>query len=285
MDINQHRLDMSAFQANKTYHWLATDTKIRFEKFLKEDNQKKENLQYYLENPIEYKLNNFGFRTPDDFNFNDEGNLFIGCSHTIGIGLHLEHVWSYKLNQIIGGKFWNLGLAGTGVQTHFRLLLGFCKKLKIKNIFHYAPKYPRYEFIINGIPTHFLMNEYTNNSDWEKQFGSLCRESLINDDQSNMTYNSHIYAIKGLANELGINYYVTDYEPKSTKNDKSLKARDIFHFSIKQQHEILNEFLKMYDINLYNKYSNYDNLHNIDGNDTINNDIDYGYIKTKKTIF
>jgi hypothetical protein len=116
---------MESFKPNKTYYWLATDTKERFKKFLQEENQKKQNLQYYLENPIEYKLNNFGFRTPDDFNSNDEGNLFIGCSHTIGIGLHLENVWSYKLNQIIGGKFWNLGIAGTGVQTHFRLLFGF----------------------------------------------------------------------------------------------------------------------------------------------------------------
>jgi hypothetical protein len=275
---------MESFKPNKTYYWLATDTKERFKKFLQEENQKKQNLQYYLENPIEYKLNNFGFRTPDDFNSNDEGNLFIGCSHTIGIGLHLENVWSYKLNQIIGGKFWNLGIAGTGVQTHFRLLLGFCKELKIKNIFHYAPRYPRYEFIVNGLQKHFLMNEYINTNEWEKQFGSICRESLINDDQIDMTYNSYIYAIKGLANELGINYYVTDYEPKYTETDNSLKARDIFHFSIKQHHQILNEFLKIYDVNLYNKYSDYANLYSIGGNDEINNDIDYGHIKTKKTI-
>ena len=283
MNIYQHRLDMSEFKPNKTYYWLATDTKTRFEDHLKEQNsQKEKNLQYYLKTPIEYKLNNYGFRTPDDFNSIDEGNLFIGCSHTIGIGLHLDHVWSYKLNQIIGGKFWNLSMAGTGVQTHFRLLLGFCKELKIKNIFHYAPRYPRYEFIVNGVPKHFLMNEYT--EEWENQFGSLCRESLINEDQVNMVYDSYTYAIKGLASELGVNYYVNDYVPKFTDSDESLKARDIFHFSIKQQHQILNEFLKMYDVNVYNKHSNFDNLYKIKGNDLINDDIDYGHIKTKKTI-
>ena len=62
--------------------------------------------QYYLKNPIEYQFNNYGFRTPDDFNNIDYGNVFLGCSHTIGIGHHLENTWSFKVNQTIGGKFW-----------------------------------------------------------------------------------------------------------------------------------------------------------------------------------
>ena len=40
---------------------------------------------------IEYKLNNEGFRTPDDFNSMDEGNIFLGCSHTFGVGLPIEN--------------------------------------------------------------------------------------------------------------------------------------------------------------------------------------------------
>ena len=192
MDIYQHRVDLETYEPNRTHYWIPSDSKERFILSLQE-NPKNKNLHYYIENPIEYKLNNFGFRTPDDFNSIDEGNVFIGCSHTMGIGLHLENVWSYKLNQILGGKFWNLAIGGTGVQTHFRILFAFCKKLKIKNIFHYAPKYPRYEFFINNVPQNFLMNLYTD--DWEKQFGSLCKDSLFNEDQLDMTYMAHILSL------------------------------------------------------------------------------------------
>ena len=130
-----------------------------------------------MENPIEYKLNNEKFRTPDDFNLIDEGNVYLGCSHTFGIGLHLENVWSYKLNQKIGGKFWNLSVAGTGVVSHYRILKGYYKELKIKNIFHFAPKYPRFEFIINHKPFSFNMG-----ADGVKYLqGNLFNNSFCND--------------------------------------------------------------------------------------------------------
>jgi hypothetical protein len=101
---------------------------------------------------IEYSLNNYGFRTPDDMNLDGEGNVFLGCSHTFGIGHYLDNTWSYKLNQKIGGKFWNLSVPGTGIMTHYRMLNEVRSDIKIKNIFHYAPRYPRYEFYIDNMP-------------------------------------------------------------------------------------------------------------------------------------
>ena len=87
--------------------WFGTDFKELFEKnYKKYPND--ESLKYYQENPIEYISNNYGFRTTDDFNDTDEGNVFLGCSFTFGLGLHLEDTWAYKVNKTIGGKFWNL---------------------------------------------------------------------------------------------------------------------------------------------------------------------------------
>ena len=154
--IYRHKndLDDRGFKSDYSYGFIETDSLEQWEKTLKKypDNP---SVQYYLNNPIEYKLNNRGFRTPDNFNSKDIGNVFLGCSHTFGIGHHLENTWSYKLNNIIGGKFWNLSVGGTGVTSHFRLLLGYYKELNIKNIFHFAPKYPRYEFIENGRPQFY----------------------------------------------------------------------------------------------------------------------------------
>ena len=90
----------------------------------------------------------------DDFNDEGEGNIFLGCSFTFGLGLHLEDTWSYKVNKEIGGKFWNLSLPGCGMDESFRYLYEFKDYLKIKNIFHLAPPFQktRYEFIVDDEP-------------------------------------------------------------------------------------------------------------------------------------
>ena len=129
--------------------WVGMDDKELFVKNCKEYPNSK-SLKYYKENPIEYSFNNYGFRTPDEFNSIDEGNVFIGDSHTMGNALHLENIWSYKLNKDLGGKFWNLSQGGSGIQSSYRLLGGFKDRLKIKNIYHLALHHPRFEFIYEG---------------------------------------------------------------------------------------------------------------------------------------
>jgi hypothetical protein len=280
MKIYRHRCQLEEGLSNEKYDWISSDTKEIFDN-IKNTYPNDESVKYYLNNPITYKLNNFGFRTPDDFNINNEGNVFIGCSHTFGVGLPLEHTWSYKLNQIIGGKFWNLGVGGSGITTHFRLLLAYHKEFKIKNIFHFAPFYARYEYIINNVPTVFNMNHY--DVSWRKQFGMLCEESLINNDQRRFMFDSITYAIKGLAAEIGVNYYYTEWQPewKNLDWDGSLRARDFMHFSVGKQHKIYQHFLKMYDETLYEKYKDYSNF--LKPND-INIYENFGEIKNSKTL-
>lgn len=257
--ILKHRahLDDSSKMHNNEYDFIETDSAIIWDEHLQRKyyNSHKYSIQYYIKNPVKYKLNNCGFRTPDDFNSEDEGNVFLGCSHTFGIGHHLENTWSYKLNQTIGGKFWNLGIGGTGVATHFRLLLGFYKELKIKNIFHFAPKYPRYEFIENGMPQNYIINDYKKS--WESKFGNLMVDSLLTDEQCEFNWMSYTYAIKGLAKEIGCNYYLIEGDAGwHGQDDNSLVARDLLHHTTKVQHSIYLDFLKIYDNDLYEKYVN-----------------------------
>lgn len=255
--ILKHRNHLydSNFMVNQEYDFVETDSEKRWKDNLKRkfNNFNNYSLQYYIQNPIKYKLNNFGFRTTDDFNSIDEGNVFLGCSHTFGIGHHLENTWSYKLNQIIGGKFWNLGVGGTGVTTHFRLLLGFYKELKIKNIFHYAPMYPRYEFIENKRPQNYIICDY--NENWLSKFGSLMSDSLLTDEQTEFNWIVYTNAIKSLANEINVNYYLIEGDTGfHSQDDNSLVARDLLHHTTAYQHTIYQKFLKLYDEKLYMKY-------------------------------
>lgn len=252
--ILKHRceLDDLKLSAGRIHDFIPTDSKQLWNYHLK-TKKDEPSVHYYALNPIEYKLNNAGFRTPDDFNSQDIGNVYLGCSHTFGIGHHLENTWSYKLSKIVGGKFWNLGLGGTGVDAHFRILLAFYKELKIKNIFHYAPMYPRYEFIENKRPQGYIVADY--NEKWIPKFGNLMLDSLLTDEQVELNWHKNTSAIRGLASEIGATYYLIEgSDGWHGRDDESLLARDLIHYTTQYQHKVYQNFLKIYDINLFEEY-------------------------------
>jgi hypothetical protein len=239
----------SLYNKNKTELFCAMDTQELWDK-----NSKKylndETTKYYQKNPIEYFFNNCGFRTPDDFNDKDEGNIFLGCSNTMGIGHLLENTWSYKLNKHIGGKFWNLSQGGSGTDTAFRLLYGFKDYLKVKNIFHLTtPSYHpfRYEFIINSKP--ILMNVLFDDGKYAKELlgDDFVENSLMNEDFAKLRYDKTMYAIKSLAKDMGCNYhvFVETEDVWNIKEDSSIGARDFVHMTIGQQNSIYESFLKI----------------------------------------
>jgi hypothetical protein len=244
----------SYYPANESWNWTLFDNKENFNK-----NLSNKSLKYYKENPIEYSFNNYGFRTPDDFPDTERihpqrwserqayGNVFLGCSHTMGVGHHLENTWSYKLNKHIGGKFWNLSQGGCGIQTDYRLILAWKDTLKIKNIFHYTVPWPRFEFF-NGKEVIGL-NHQRHNVRWKyKQFRwDFYLDVLSGEEYCNYNQMVYINAIKGLSHDIGCNYYyLTDkILKKFDENDNSIPARDLGHYSTGKQNFIYEEFKKL----------------------------------------
>ena len=78
------------YPKNTIVEWIPSDTEEAFLERLEKD-PTNASLLHYLENPITYELNNYGFRTPVYFTEGIEGNVFLGCSHTMGIGHYLEN--------------------------------------------------------------------------------------------------------------------------------------------------------------------------------------------------
>ena len=76
-------------------------------------------LDFYPNHPISYKINNFGFRSDDISEKTVKDNyVFIGCSNTFGLGVPVDHIWSYQLNNFLNGSsFINLGTRGGNVET------------------------------------------------------------------------------------------------------------------------------------------------------------------------
>ena len=262
----------SLYNKNKTELFCAMDTQELWDK-----NSKKylndETTKYYQKNPIEYFFNNCGFRTPDDFNDKDEGNVFLGDSNTFGIGHHLENTWSCKLNKELDGKFWNLSQGGSGIQAAYRLLGGFKDMLKIKNIYHLALPHPRFEFIYEGnvvklspYTIDFLIQTDKIKFDkspttieyWQDgkkistkvhSFKQFYINMLANEEYVDFIHNGYIYALKGLANELGCNYYYLTgldiFEEYGGSNDNSFQARDLIHYTVGKQNFVYEQFKKL----------------------------------------
>jgi len=231
--------------ANSTLKWelVGIDTEENFNNRLKEENHP--DLIYYQKNPIEYRLNNYGFRSDDDFFEGDEGNIFLGCSHTFGTGHYIENVWSYLVNKAVGGKFLNLGVGGSGIATGFRMLNYWLDKFKVKNIFIYYPHKYRYE-LYNGV--HFTYSPAHNDTQFSKQLSQILLEEVQAEDH----YLSKLYAIYYLALKKNIPTHVVFEEYPSNHhpnpNAKVLLARDA-HYNTAQHYALYKEMLGIYNKN------------------------------------
>lgn len=70
---------------------------------------------YYNTTEILYEYNNLGHRCKK-FEDLDQNNyiLFIGCSHTMGVGLELEKTYPYLLSEKLKMDYYNLAVPATG---------------------------------------------------------------------------------------------------------------------------------------------------------------------------
>jgi len=221
--------------ASKKLDWFATDSEGSFKEELPEDPNNKD-LLYYKKNPITYKFNNYGFRSHIDFYEGMEGNIFLGCSHTFGIGHHLENVWSWKVNQAIGGNFINLSIGGSGISTAARILHAYKDFFKPKNIFLHHPHPYRYEhfnpatkrwvvYMCNTSNSNDIFNHGLNSSPYFKNM-------LLDPNTAKRNYLTNYYWIKNIAKDLGANFYcipIVDNYKVRKGNIIPERARDQHH--------------------------------------------------------
>ena len=228
--------------------WSGRDNLTRFEKnkIKYPDNF---SIKHYTEHPIVYSVNNDFYRTPDDFNSNEVGNMYLGCSHTFGIGLYLEDIWAYKLNNIIGGKFWNLGIGGTGFITAYRVFMHYIEKLQVSNVFMYVPHPFRYEV--------FLDNKWERLGGW--MFGenkmdpfSPLAKFLLNHRTAFLISTMVLKSISYECEKRGIDFYFYNLppaEPKTTEelsHNKQRTARDLIHMPVVYHDKLCDTFYEMY---------------------------------------
>jgi hypothetical protein len=142
---------------NATRVWFPSDTKEIYEEHIK--NPKFRDLiptEYF-----NYEFNNYGFRCDNftDYSKHKYRILFLGCSHTEGIGLPVEETWAYKLLQRINEElgenipYWTIAMGGTGLDAQTRALYQLNDMLRPNIIIALFPEVCRRE-VYNGF--HYL---------------------------------------------------------------------------------------------------------------------------------
>ena len=76
LDLDLYRMSYKPKLANMVNGFSAPDSKENWKTLCKKE-PNSDIVEYYKKNPIEYRHNNYGFRTPDDFNDVDIGNVFL----------------------------------------------------------------------------------------------------------------------------------------------------------------------------------------------------------------
>jgi hypothetical protein len=233
------RFDFQTYpNRNKTVKFTVTDTEELWKK-----NKKKKKFKYYLDKELTYKLNNYGYRTPYNFKKGDEVNIFLGCSHTFGYGIHLENTWPYLLTEEIGGNIVNLAIAGCSIDRQFRELYYWMNFFKIKNIFHFQPIYAREEFLNDKGYHKFSVQDSP-----IEILNNVKEEFLIDNFGSDIhimrKYVTNILSIESISNRIGCDYYYIHELPEHDVN--GIPARDNMHMDVNGHKKIYKQFLEKY---------------------------------------
>lgn len=223
--------------ANKEIFWLPTDTKERYDQNIRENYNLLDQFGW-IDKTISYQFNSLGFRS-EEFSSSDNA-VFLGCSHTVGVGLPIENTWPYYVSQALGLKCYNLGIGGGSLDLAFRLSYYLLKDLRPKIVFLLCPGRFRIELFEGDDLISFLPANPTAH----KNLSYFYKCYLGNDYNHLMNQQKNILAIQHLCNDLGIKFVYLN-EPQLIEQNKTDLARDLMHTGPKSNFDLAQRFLSM----------------------------------------
>lgn len=251
-------------RTDKGIEWIANDFESTFKENIKKYPQY---LQYYVDNPITYRVNKQYFRSTFDFKPSKKKkvNLFIGCSHTFGIGLHWKHTWPYLLSQNLDEEIINLGVPGGCIEVSYINLKKYIDYFDVQNVFHLQPVYARYLAFWNNKLESFISTQEHIFRVTRKWFKNDYIKQLFHDpDYMVYSHFKSLDAIKYICKEKNIPYFYNHSIPEFAypshfKNNKKtlpekthqeylkdILARDMSHPPLSSTKKIASKFLDLY---------------------------------------
>jgi hypothetical protein len=225
--------------ASTTRLWDSTDSEENFKAncAIEENYKKLKDLGWLEPNTITYKYNSQGFRD-DEFDQQPAG-IALGCSHTMGTGIRIEHAWPSQLQNLLGQKIWNLGSGGAALDTCYRLLEYWIENLNVKFVVCAVPNISRYEVFnskwLNILPSMPLnIKGFDFLEEYQKNY-------LLYDQNSELNQRKNLQVMQYICDKKGVPFY---YDLMKGFVDSAL-ARDLLHCGIDTQEKLANKFFNI----------------------------------------
>ena len=176
---------------------------------------------------LTYQFNSQGFRC-NEFD-QSLGVITLGCSFTMGIGLHLEDVWPSVVAKHFGWSCWNLGVGGCSFDTCFRILHNYIGQLNAKYVLVAAPSKDRFEFFTNRGLDNFMSSQITH---------PIQKYWYDNDANGELNFYKNSLAIQQLCRQHGKKCIIRHVDTVLYKHEDDTgwpAARDLQHAGAKSQ--------------------------------------------------
>lgn len=193
---------------------------------------------YYRNISIDYLYNNLGHRCKriGEIDLNNY-ILFIGCSHTEGVGNRIIDTFPYIVSKELKCDYYNLSLGGSGIDTMMHNLNIWLHKIK------HQPKYIVWQW---PEPTRYLSYDGKNiNRHGTWQDDTNTSNFIIAGDMSNY-FHARIKLAESLLEQLP-NVVEIDFFTKKNKNiffERLDLARDDLHYGVESNKNLAS---KLYD--------------------------------------
>jgi len=217
---------------DKEVNWVSADDEHRYLKHL-ETNWDELNEHGWIHHPqFTYKFNSHGFRSDE---FSDEPSvLFLGCSHTIGIGMPAEDTWSRIVAKELNLKCFNLGIGASSNDTAFRLAHHYIPLLKPQLVIWLSTDLSRVEL-------HTADERVEPCGPWTLDRGRFFDHWLINPINSDMLFLKNTLAIEYICKTNNIKLF---HERVYNVMKQYDLARDLMHFGKKSNIACANTILE-----------------------------------------
>ena len=210
--------------ANQSLDWLTSDTKELYEKNLVEQIELLNQFNW-VDKSFTYKFNSHGFRC-DEFT-TDPTIMFLGCSHTCGIGLPVETIWPELVAKHLNMRCANLGIGGSSNDTAFRLCHHWIDVIQPKIVIFLQPLKNRLE-LVNHTESNNLSILWSDKS--SDRFHNFLKDWSIDDNNSHLNSLKNKLAIESICASKKIKLIVQD-------TDEFVRcridlARDLMHYGV-----------------------------------------------------
>jgi hypothetical protein len=228
---------------NRTYSltWIPMDTEENFNQLVRKGFPNK-----FDADSFNYELGKHGFRC-DDFDtidFTKQSIVYLGCSHTFGIGSPEEDIWCSILHKLLQEhhntefNYINLGVGGGCIDDYLRFM-PYMKKFNPHTIISCTP--PTHRMILcNEVGAGYMGTWLRKSINHQNDYNAFFELLKYNEEYFLYKYDMTLHAIKSLADAMEIEFHEAnirdtffDIEEVKTQLGDEAHGRDGSHYSRK----------------------------------------------------